>query len=427
MQQNLFPSWRTNSIFLAMLAMLLALFFSRTLLSVSMMCFVALCTLHGGFGKQVKLWSTSLFLFSLSLLFFIPLLSGLWSQDNAQWLRSVRIKLPLLFLPLSFAGDWNLSKKQWRALSVAYLLLCLWGSGYSLYHYLQNKEGMHAAYLKAKVIFTPLKGDHVRFSWMISTAALLCLYFLSGTLSKGLRFLLVALLGWFAVYLHLLSVRTGLFSFYLILLFFSVRHLVQKKKTGYAIGYLFLLFLLPGLAWVFFPTFQNRIRYFIYDHSFISSHTYLPGANDGNRFLSIKGAWQNIVAHPLGVGIGDIRAVMLQWYRGHIPGMLPQDQIYPSSEWMVYGLAAGWPGFLLFTAIMAVPLLIKNVAHRFFWIVLNSIAAFSFLFDIGLEVSFGVFLYAGLVLSWYKWLYRQQNINKELFKKPPFFPLLKRK
>ena len=83
--------------------------------------------------------------------------------------------------------------------------------------------------------------------------------------------------------------------------------------------------------------------------------------------------------------------------------MQEQDKVYPASEWLMYGAGAGLPGFFLFTISMLIPFLTR-VRHQLPWWMLNAAAAFSFIFDIGLEVQFGVFIYAFTVLWWWKWM-----------------------
>ena len=90
------------------------------------------------------------------------------------------------------------------------------------------------------------------------------------------------------------------------------------------------------------------------------------------------------------------------WYNLNAPAIHPSDQIYPSSEWLLYGDSAGWTGIILFTIIMLIPLFEKNIKERFFWFVLNIISAFSLLFDVGLETQFGVFIYSFLILTLWK-------------------------
>jgi len=108
--------------------------------------------------------------------------------------------------------------------------------------------------------------------------------------------------------------------------------------------------------------------------------------------------------HPVtGVGFGDIAEVTKKWYEVNYPSMIAADKIYPSSEWLIYGAGCGWPGFILFTFIMMIPFLIR-VKNKLIWYLLNVTAAFSFLFDIGLEVQYGIFLYSFIVLCWSKWM-----------------------
>ena len=76
----------------------------------------------------------------------------------------------------------------------------------------------------------------------------------------------------------------------------------------------------------------------------------------------------------------------------------------------MYGVAAGWIGFVLFTIVMFIPFF-ERTRSQFFWVTLNLVMAFSFLFDIGLEVQFGVFIYAFVVLWWWKWLDREKELK----------------
>jgi hypothetical protein len=226
--------------------------------------------------------------------------------------------------------------------------------------------------------------------------------------SRDEKIALGALSVFFIVFLHILSARTGLISLYVILFVGAFFLLLAAAKTKWTIIICLASVLMPLVAWLTVPTFQNRIRYFIYDLSYIRAETYLPGANDGNRLLSIKAGWDILNENPGGVGSGDVLKETYHWYDEHIHGMLETDKIYPSSEWMMYGVSAGWAGFILFTLIMALPFFISTGRGRFFWICLNLVSALSFLFDIGLEVQFGVFLYIFVLLWWWKWL--QQKV-----------------
>lgn len=402
---------RQQLIFLSILLMILALFTSRALLSVAIIIFLFFTCVHAGFSRQLLQFIRKPFLIFLALLFIIPFLSWFWSQDKEMWLRFVRIKLPLLLLPLAFAGNWQLSGKQWKQVAFVFIFSALAGCSWSFWQYFQNAGLIHEGYLRAKVIPTPLGNDHVRFSLLVCMALITTTVLIKISKSKNLNILLASACIFFIAYLHILSARTGLIAFYIFLVMSILYILFSARKNKWFAVLLGSLVLMPLAAWLFLPTFQNRIRYIIYDFSYIQKSTYLPGSNDGNRVLSIKAGWDILKNHPWGVGSGDVIPETWAWYDLHVPGMLETDKFFPSSEWLMYGCIAGWLGALFFTVVMIMPFFQKNIRETFFWFSLNAIITFSFMFDIGLEVQYGVFIYSFIILWWWKWLKKPANAD----------------
>ncbi len=398
--------WRTQLLFYSIIAMMGSLFWSRTLLAALVIFFVSVSFLHGRPKDQLRQFIATPLLWGMSLLFFVPLVSGLWSSDKEQWLSIIRIKLPLLFLPLSFAGPILFSKKQWNSLAFIFVIAVLAGTAWSIFHYAADSRAVNEAYLKAKSLITPLNDDHVRFSWMVSMATFLSgwLYIMKRKKEKTVARLLLIITTWFIVYLHLLAARTGLFSFYIGVGILVVWFMLKKMRWQYSAVLLVGLIVLPFLAYYTLPTFQNRVRYFKYDLGYFKKAHYLPGANDAVRVISLKAGWNIMQDHPLtGVGFGDLMTETKKWYHTEYPEMQETDQIYPSSEWLLYGAGCGIPGLCLFVLAMCTPFFAQVKDNRLWWI-LNGTAAFSFLGDIGLEVQFGVFIYSFIVLWWWKWL-----------------------
>ncbi len=184
---------RIHLIYFSILAMLVSLFLSRFALSVTIILFIAVTLLHRNILLQIQQFIQSPFLLSISLLFFIPLASGLWSSNTEEWLDIIRIKLPLLFLPLAFAGSWQLNERQWKWVGFFFLFLLWAGTCYSLFNYIQNANALHEAYLKAKTLSTPLGNDHLRFSWLVAAGFLLCLFFLHLHYQKKYKILFTAI------------------------------------------------------------------------------------------------------------------------------------------------------------------------------------------------------------------------------------------
>ena len=415
MRNKLQYSWRSPIIFMLIVVMMGALFFSRALLSVSMIVFVAVSFFHRDFKKHFSNFFSSPLLWGMTLLFFLPVISGLWSEDKKEWADIVRIKLPLLFLPLAFAAPvdsyWNqLSKKQWDWLAYIFTVLVTAGTCWSMFHYLSDAAAINESYLRAKSIITPLENDHVRFSWLVSVCVLLTgwLCVKKRKENKFTSFFLAVVTVWLIVFLHILAARTGLFSLYIIITGAGLWLFLKQMKWQIGVLLILLLITLPVVAYKTLPTFQNRVKYILYDKSYFEKANYLPGSTDGARILSLNSGWDVMKQEPVtGVGFGDVLAKAKQWYGENYPQMIEADKIYPSSEWLMYGAGCGWPGLLLFTIVMCIPFVIKTT-NKLLWWLLNATAAFSFLFDIGLEVQFGVFIYSFIILWWWKWL----NVEK---------------
>jgi hypothetical protein len=179
--------WRRIAFYLGIAAMLTGLLFSRALLSSGMIFFVVVSLFHSTILQQVKTFFASPFLWSMSLLFVLPVISGLWSEDLSQWSQILRIKLPLLLLPVCFAGEIKFESKDWENICYIFLVLIFGGICRSLWQYAQNMNAIHAAYLKAYTIETPLGNDHVRFSLLVVIAILTIVFLLANGLKNYKR------------------------------------------------------------------------------------------------------------------------------------------------------------------------------------------------------------------------------------------------
>lgn len=389
--------WRNQAIFIMIPLMLTALFISRPALAITLSIFLGLTILHRNIRAQLKNFTRTPLLVALSLLFLIPFISGAWSKDVEEWLAAMRVKLPFLLLPIAFAGRWQLTSRQWLLILYSFLILVALGCSWSLLQYAMDARAINENYLRAGIMPVPLDGDHVRFSWLVAIALLgsLLLYERTGRTA----WLLPAF--FFITYLHFLSARTGLLMAYLALLSFAVWKIAQGKKSYYAWLAIPAALILAG--WLFVPTLKKRIQYVRYDLSLVASDQYRSGTSDGNRVQSLKAGWHILRNKPFGTGAGDIKREVNEWYDENAPAMQPNDRIYPSSEWMIHGNMAGWIGMIVFTVIVFFPLWI-NTRHRFFWLLLNSMAIAGLLFESGLEIQYGVFIYCFFMLWWWKWL-----------------------
>lgn len=404
--------WRKPILFASIVAMLTGLLFSRALLSSGLIVFVIVSIVHKRLIGQVHSFLASPLLWTMSLLFLFPFLSGLWSADSAQWAEVARIKLPLLLLPFCFAGINDFTDRDWQKVALIFVAIVFGGMCVSASDYLQHMQAIDLGYLEAHTIKTPLENDHVRFSLLVVISLLTVLQLRVSKRANPGKFMFILLLLYFlvgVVYLHVLAVRTGLICFYLGAIVFLFSYLQNSKHKTRFVLLLVLMAAVPLLSYFIFPTLRNRISYLKYDLAFIQKDTYQPGSNDGNRYASMKAGWSMLKkASLVGVGFGDIKMGADSFYSKNYPQMTMDDRILPSSEWMMYGAGTGWPGLILFTAVMIIPFFIRRVEEKRSWIMINIFIASSYLFDIGLEVQNGVFMHSFILLWWYKWTQQKE-------------------
>lgn len=393
--------------FWMLLLMPAGLLFSRILLSCSMIGFVALACVHPGIARQFRRLLQSPLLAGLTILFLVPLLSGVWSDDLQTWSGQLRTKLPLLLMPLAFAGDLRLTAARHRTLSTVFIYSTWAGTAWTFILYLGGGiNDINDAYLRSSVMLTPMYDDHVRFSWMVSLAALLVFWLGADRwrTQRGWAFIHFLTGIWFMVFLHILSARTGLLSLY-IMLFMGALHLMFRARNAIlSLSLLVILLAMPLIAYYQLPSFHNRARIVIYEYDYFKHLDYLPGSNDAVRMISYKAGWELMRARPLqGSGFGDTNADAQRWYEQHYPQMQAWDRKSPGSEWILYGAGAGIPGFILFSLVMLLPFFTRT-RMSWIWHGLNLTAAVCMLTDVGLEVQTGVALYVLMVCWWYSWL-----------------------
>lgn len=183
----------------------------------------------------------------------------------------------------------------------------------------------------------------------------------------------------------------------------AIKLIFSKNSRRLSFAFLGLIIFFPVLAYLFIPSFQNRVKFFLYEKEYFVRSNYLAGGTDATRVISLKAGWDLMNQYPFaGVGFGDIRPEVTRWYNENYPGIKEVDKIYPSSEWLMYGAGSGWPGFVIFTSVMLLPFF-SRVHHRWCWQLICGVVAFSLLFDIGLEVQLGIFIYAFIILWFWKW------------------------
>ena len=382
---------------LAILAMWTGMLWSRALLSMATILFIVAAMMQGSLREKWQWFRSEPVLWGMSILFFIPVVSGLWSSDRQAWLQVITNKSPLLLLPFCSSALASITRARrillLRILCGATLVACL----ISLFSYVLHVEEVNASYLRASVMRVAMDNDHVRFAWVLVVQYLFLLYLVvEKKLSLGRRDRLAAMasLVFLAIYFHVLASRTGLLGFYIVNILAILRYGSRRTKVALAL----VLILLPLLSAALLPSFRNRIRFMVWDFQNYSTGAYTEGLSDAPRMASVRAGLEILSQHPLtGTGFGDLSGSMADWYAVEAPHWKAYERLLPSNEWVLHAAASGMPGAILFSVAVLLPFFRRR--GGLLWMGFHVVAVVGFLYEIGLETQYGILIYA-FISSW---------------------------
>ncbi len=187
-----------------------------------------------------------------TVLFFLGIITihllGLLYTENFEYAwRDLRVKWPLLYLPLIFATTPPLSPNRWRQIFKFFGIVLLGATTYNTYAYFSNEMSEMQSIRNMSFVIS-----HIRFSLMIALAIFIFIYIavFPEKNDKYFKFWGIPTVLWFIIFLVLLRSLTGLVVLGVGLLFLSlwfaslIRHYVFRILI-----YMFILgFVLIGIS-----------------------------------------------------------------------------------------------------------------------------------------------------------------------------------
>lgn len=392
-----------NIFLFSCLVAMIGFFLSRFLLSLSVIVLIANAFAQNDLKARFQSVLANPLLLAISALFLITLISGIWSDDKSVWLKSCIMKLPLLFFPFVFVGQKGFKRKHWILLSIAWIALCVCGSFWTMFQYLQSKENFEAQYQTAKVLPTWSGDSHIRFSIAVVAALLLWLkledsdYLKNGGMKWILRFLMV----WMMLFLLILSAKTGWVGLFFVVLPLGLYYLVKNGYRKTALFLMLVVFALPFIAYKSIPTFRERINYVSYQLINFGEKQTAGVYSDHNRLLSIKAGWDIFRDNWLtGVGYGDTKQAMRNWFDVNADQVPVAERFRPLNQWLNAGAASGILGMVIVSIPVFLPFFMQGWRSNKPALAFVIFMMLIFIYECMLEDQLGVFLFAFFMLWW---------------------------
>jgi O-antigen ligase len=329
--------------------------------------------------------------------FLLVLVSLLWSEDRAYTLERLRIKLPFLVLPFAFAGMPALQRRE--VLTILYFLLVLMGvtSLYVLFEFFDRYEEVMADIGRGGHLPTP--SNHIRYSLTVVLAILGGVFLLIGPYRfryRGERWLVGGLTLYLFLFLHLLSVRSGILSFYASAAVLLAAHVLARRKYRLGLALAVLLAGIPLLAYRTIPSFRLKVDYAYWDY--LQFRQGIGGGYpDAERLTSMLVGMEIGREHMwTGVGAGDLRQEVKQKYAS--AAWRDYSFRMPHNQLVTVFAGTGIPGLMLFLCAWFYPLLYRGLYRQPAFLAFHAVIFLSLMVENTFENNFGVSLYLFFLL-----------------------------
>lgn len=229
-------------VFLVLVLMIVAIPFSRFLMSVSQFAFGALWLAHGKYIQKIKAFVRNPAAIIITSLYLLHLLGVLWSNDIDYALKDIRIKLPILIIPFMFVGFPKINQKQFSYLVYFFTASVTFVSIYlAVVHYsssIEIRQILHRDFI-----------SHIRYSLSLNLAIFfLLLIRLSVKKRSWIDFIVLANIIWLLWFLFYLKAFTGVIVFF-ILVFVALTHKAINSNKLYK-KVVYFLFILSGFIFI---------------------------------------------------------------------------------------------------------------------------------------------------------------------------------
>jgi O-antigen ligase len=391
--------------FLLCLGMMAGFFWSRALLSLSVVALFVNALHPQRFSGFLLRWKKDRFALCCFLFFATYLIGGLWSENKEQWWDSVTNKLPFAVLPFAFYAV-PLHKLRFQKLLIASILIMqLLVIAYSLFMLFSNSASYIEGYKHSHALPTTKYDDHIRFSLSLVLSLIMIAYLLfergrTRLTKRGSAALLVCSII-FIVYLHVLAAKTGLLCLYVAAFVYLFWKVYQKKGLLFGIPAGMMILLLPLMAYFTVPTFRLKVDYVGFELRHLSQQQkYNYNLSDQGRILSYKMGWHIIQDHPMvGVGVGDVLGEMALEYQKFYPEVPEENVLIPHNQYIFTLVALGFP--LCLALVLLSLTLFRNIPGRGVYVFTTSIVMIiAMMVEAMLEVQFGIFVFLFYSLFW---------------------------
>jgi hypothetical protein len=221
----MFKSYHQHIYFTGLSLLAVSLPLSIFLLSIAMFILTVNWLLENNFRQKLELARNRKSIVAFIIIYVVHLLGMLYSIDWTYGIHDLKIKLPLLILPLIIGTSKPLDEKKLEQILLffcgAVLLSTLISMGKLL-----GWWGTRVIDIRDISIFI----SHIRLALMINMSIFILIWMIPRTSSIATKILLIVSILWFVFFLIILKSLTGIFILAMLALFFGFRKVLRSQN-----------------------------------------------------------------------------------------------------------------------------------------------------------------------------------------------------
>lgn len=253
--KSLLPEKYHQSIYISALVLLvIGMPLSKFLMSLSQVILVCNWILEGNLkNKLISFWKNkpAVVLCSIVLLHFIGLL---YSSDFDYAFKDIRIKGPLLILPLVLSTSKPLSKQQFEKILHFFIAAIILGTliSMSILTGLLHRQVVDVRNLSIFI-------SHIRFALLICVAIFVSVYFFFQADTRTKKIMWAAIIFWLFAFLIIMESLTGLAVLFSAIFIIGIYFVLKSEKLFFKYAFLVSVLILIASAWFFIHSELNKI------------------------------------------------------------------------------------------------------------------------------------------------------------------------
>ena len=334
------------------------------------------------------------------IIFALYLITIFYSNDLSRAWFAVQMKLPFLILPIVFYSTPKVTSRDLKNVLALFIITTVVVSVVALIEFYQDQSGITESLKAGGSMILPI--SHPRFSLLVAIALLSSIYLFIQKHTVWFKWeqaIWLLLATFLFIFLHILAVRSGLFSFYIASFLLILVSLIKNRKQPVLIGLIAIILCAPILSYLFIPTFKNKINYMQYDLEMLFNKRNIDmPLSDSDRVISILSGIESMKQNPIiGIGIGDINQTTKAIYEEKFP--LRKDRIkLPHNQFIYVGVFSGILGLLLFLYFIFFPFFQSTTYNNPIYFGILVILISSFLVEATLETQLGTTIFTFFVM-----------------------------